>query len=96
MTRSQEQKCREIIDFYGRPAQLEILQEECAELIQAVSKIRRGTTGAEEHFIDELADVSIMLGQFIADFDDDEKTELYKKINEKIERQLKRIEQEKT
>lgn len=93
MTKSQIQKAARIITFYGRAAQLDILQEESAELIQAVSKIRRGTPGAEEHFIDEFADNCIMLMEILSDFDEDEKTELYKKINEKLDRQLLRIEQ---
>ena len=91
MTYTQKTKCTQIIEFYGRSNQLDILQEECAELIQAVSKIRRGTPGAEEHFIDELSDVYIMVEEFISAFDDDEKTALYKKINEKLDRQLERI-----
>ena len=91
MTYTQKTKSTQIIEFYGRSNQLDILQEECAELIQAVSKIRRGTPGAEEHFIDEMSDVYIMIEEFISAFDDDEKTALYKKINEKLDRQLERI-----
>ena len=91
MTNLQIKKCAQIIANYGRHAQLDILQEECAELIQAISKIRRSTPNAEEHFIDEMADVSIMVYQMIADFDEDEKTSFYKKINEKLDRQLERI-----
>lgn len=91
LTALQKKRAATIIYYYGRNNQLDILQEECAELIQAVSKIRRGTPGADEHFIDEMADVSIMIAEFIADFDDDEKTEYYKKINEKLTRQIDRI-----
>lgn len=95
LTALQKKRAASIIYYYGRNNQLDILQEECAELIQAVSKIRRGTPGADEHFIDEMADVSIMLAEFLADFDDDEKTEYYKKVNEKLTRQLDRIVKEK-
>lgn len=95
MTGSQKKKCAAIMQHYGRGNQFDILQEECAELIQAVSKIRRGASGAEEHFIDELADVAIMIEQHVSDFDGDEMTEFYKKINEKLERQLGRISKEK-
>ena len=94
MTNLQKTKAAQIMAFYGRSNQLDILQEECAELIQAVSKIRRGTPGAEEHFIDEFSDVYIMLLEFITDFDDDEKTALYKQINLKLDRQIDRIEKE--
>ena len=91
LTALQKKKAASIMRYYGRNNQLDILQEECAELIQAVSKIRRGTPGAEEHFIDEMADVSIMLVEFLTDFDDDENTEYYKKVNEKLNRQQDRI-----
>lgn len=91
LTALQKKKAASIMRYYGRNKQLDILQEECAELIQAVSKIRRGTPGAEEHFIDEMADVSIMLTEFLTDFDDDESTEYYKKVNEKLNRQQDRI-----
>lgn len=95
LTALQKKRAASIMYYYGRNNQLDILQEECAELIQAVSKIRRGTPGAEEHFIDEMADVSIMLEEFLSDFDDDEKTEFYKKVNEKTLRQQDRIVKEK-
>ena len=95
LTALQKKKAASIMRYYGRNNQLDILQEECAELIQAVSKIRRGTPGAEEHFIDEMADVSIMLVEFLTDFDDDESTEYYKKVNEKLTRQQDRIVMEK-
>lgn len=91
LTALQKKKAASIMRYYGRNNQFDILQEECAELIQAVSKIRRGTPGAEEHFIDEMADVSIMLTEFLTDFDDDESTEYYKKVNEKLNRQQDRI-----
>ena len=92
MTNSQKKKCAEIMKHYGRAHQQYILQEECAELIQAVSKIHRGTAGAEEQFINELADVSIMVEQHVSDMDEDELTEFYKKVNEKLDRQKIRIE----
>lgn len=95
MTQLQISKASKIMRHYGRSNQLLILQEECAELIQSVSKIRRGTSGADESFIDEMADVSIMLAEFLTDFDEDEKTEYYKRINEKLDRQLVRIQSEK-
>lgn len=91
MNAEQKKRCAEIAQHYGEGSQLAILQEECAELIQAVSKIRRGAPKAYEHFIDELADVSIMIEQLTSYMDDDDKTTLYKKVNEKINRQLERI-----
>lgn len=49
---------------------LELMQEECAELVQAISKRRRAATGdrenAMDHIIEEMADVSIMLDELCA------------------------------
>lgn len=91
MTDLQRKNCTKIAAHYGEGSQMCILQEECAELIQAVSKIRRGISGAEEHFIEEIADVSIMIEQMISYMDDDTKTEYMKIVNGKLERQLRRI-----
>lgn len=54
--------------YYGYRAQSNQLVEECAELIQAVSKYRRAVTEdkkavALENLIEEIADVEIMLEQ---------------------------------
>lgn len=94
MTNIQKADCAQIAHHYGEGSQLAILQEECAELIQAVSKIRRDAPNAYEHFIDEVADVSIMIEQLKSFMDDDEKTTLSKRINEKLRRQLERIAKE--
>ena len=91
MTDTQKTRCRKIAEHYGESAQLSILQEECAELIQAVSKIRRCVPNAYDNYIDEIADVSIMIEQMISFMDNEDKNALYQKINEKLERQLDRI-----
>lgn len=91
MTQSQKKNCAIIAEHYGQGQQLCILQEECAELIQSISKIRRELPNAYENFIDELADVSIMIEQMVSFMDDDEQTELLKRINNKLDRQLERI-----
>ncbi len=66
---------KENAKYYGYEAQSNQLVEECAELIQAVSKYRRAVTGlgqptaedkkavALENLIEEIADVEIMLEQ---------------------------------
>lgn len=59
---------RTIADHYGYPAQSNQLIEECAELIQAISKYRRADSpatrmAAMENLTEEIADVEIMLGQ---------------------------------
>lgn len=66
---------KENAKYYGYEAQSNQLVEECAELIQAVSKYRRAVTGlgqpvdehkkavALENLIEEIGDVEIMLEQ---------------------------------
>lgn len=49
-------------DEWGE-AQYGVLQEECAELIAATSHFLRKRDGAMEEFIEELADVYIMVEQ---------------------------------
>lgn len=84
-----------IADHYGLASQLNILQEELAELIQAVSKYRRGDPS---HIIEEIADVEIMLDQVVylldktSSVDIDQFIGLY--IEKKLRRQLKRIKEE--
>lgn len=91
MTKSQIAKCKQIAEAYGISHQLDILCEECAELIQAVSKVRREVPNADDMLADELADVSIMIAQIISLMDDDDTTKLNIIINAKLDRQLERI-----
>ncbi len=59
------------IDKYGKDNQLNMVQEECAELIQAISKYKRAiasknvnaTRSSRENIVEELADVMIMQEQ---------------------------------
>lgn len=63
---------RQVIDKFGLDYQLAKVQEECAELIQAISKLKRagnsdhpGRTAkaAMNNLMEEAADVQIMLDQ---------------------------------
>ena len=94
-----DDRLKTIADHYGLDSQLNILQEELAELIQAVSKYRRGDPS---HIIEEIVDVEIMLGQinyllglfiFVNGrlYDCKDKTVIRET---KIRRQLKRIDEE--
>ena len=93
-----EQEAIEIIaNFYGLKPQLDILQEECAELIQAVSKFKRGKYDEytiPSSLIEELADVEIMLNQIEYLLGDDVRKEIGRVKKDKIKRQLGRIEDE--
>ena len=54
-------KCGKVIDTYPKEHQLMMLMEELAELIQATSKLVR--YGDTEPFLEEFADVEVMLEQ---------------------------------
>ncbi|MBR0365772.1 MAG: hypothetical protein IJH94_03105 [Clostridia bacterium] len=87
-----------IAEHYGWDAQAVQTMEECAELIQALSKSARANTAddiadAAEHIKEEIADLEIMVEQIkymlnMSDADIDEIKE------QKIARQIERINRE--
>ena len=88
---SVEKKIRFIADHYPRSSQLGMAQEECAELIQAISKVRRlGINGETlDHMAEEIADVRIMCAQLVAILGLNEAVS--RNIDQKLDRQMKRI-----
>lgn len=48
---------------FGLDAQLQVLQEELAEPIVAISHLRRGRRGAREEVVEELGDVLVLIDQ---------------------------------
>lgn len=91
MTTIQTNTCAQILNHYGFNNQREILVEECAELIQAVSKCKRNNVNVSDNFIEELADVSIMIEQMLAGLDAAELVKYRVYIKRKLGRQVKRI-----
>lgn len=95
MTNETEKKQLEIIKHYGVGKQIDLLVEECAELIVAVSKFRRARItdlGFELNYnlVEEIADVENLIEQI--KLDRPEVTRLIETIKEtKINRQLHRI-----
>lgn len=90
--------CRQIADHYGFDDQSRILQEECAELIQAVSKVHRCKSDNERYtkmlsMAEEMADVIIMITQ-IRLLDSTINDTVNKLIDIKLRRQLGRIKEE--
>lgn len=90
-----QEKIQAIAFYYGFISQREILIEEMSELTQALQKIKRSNTSdklreAYDNFIEELADVSIMIEQFKCYVNKDK---LNKKIEEKLDRQIERMKQ---
>lgn len=83
-----------IAEHYGLNNQLMQTAEECAELTQAIMKVFRNGLGEErDHLIEELADVQIMTAQLEYLLGD---SALAKVKEEKIKRQLGRIEDAKS
>lgn len=95
MTEEQKAKCKQIFQHYDVHTQERQLIEECAELIQAVTKFQRkyetGKPALEEkvNFIEELADVMIMCEQFAGSFFRDKPLSVM--IERKLDRQLQRM-----
>lgn len=103
MTEKQKCQCQQICTHYGIESQKGILTEECAELIQAVSKLTRAEqsgktfdrTQAMFNLAEECADVTIMIQQILSHyFGNEAEKRLDYFINEKLTRQLGRIESE--
>lgn len=89
-----------IIRHYGAEPQKDILIEECAKLIQAVEKSRRGIFKEDKpaytyDMISEMADTQIMLWQFESVMPAYARQCLEYEIQRKLRRQLERIEAEK-
>lgn len=59
---------QDAINKWGQESQLNMLVEECAELISAVNRLRRGNTDSVP-VLEELADVDIMIEQMKMIFD---------------------------
>lgn len=77
------------IKYYGAEIQSTVCMEECAELIQAISKVKRGKIN-RDNMIEEIADVLIcieMLKQMYMISDE----KINKWIEKKQEREAERI-----
>ena len=95
-----EDKLLKIIKNYGVLAQLKYLQSEVFEFNEAVIRCEEAYLNdcstshyknLKEHIVEELADVEVMLLQ-IKEYYKIDSNEILIIMNEKIERQLKRIE----
>ena len=89
--RTGAEKIRAIARHYGKEPQMGVAQEECAELIQAISKIRRKgeTVKALANLIEEIADVNIMCAQLEELFG--VRASVAWRMHQKLDRQLERI-----
>jgi len=93
-----EENIQKIADYYGCDNQTNKTIEECAEVIQALVKLKYSEEMYEDEYdiarknvIEEMADVQIMLKQMFYLLDCEKEVE--KAIEYKINRQLERIRQ---
>lgn len=93
-TAGQRSIMAEIIGYYGHESQKMMLLEEMAELQKEICKDMRGKPN-QNAITEEVADVLIMLEQIQMMYHISE-TKLHKITNEKLHRQLRRIEDEKS
>ena len=91
MTSEMKRACKQIVTHYGDKEQRHILIEECAELIQSVIKCERGSEDAGDNFVEELADVSIMIEQMKQSLCLYDLQQYNKIVKAKLERQLERM-----
>ena len=89
--RTGAEKIRAIARHYGKEPQMGVAQEECAELIQAISKIRRKGETVEtlDNLVEEISDVSIMCAQLEELFG--VRASIAWRMHQKLDRQLERI-----
>ena len=87
MTNADAELFREALNKWGIEAQRAMCIEECAELINALAKERRGRVTRED-ILTELADVSIMVDQMALHYGIDgfnnERNKKIIKLNEKV------------
>lgn len=60
------------IEKWGIDLQIDLAQEECAELIETIAHYRRGRLNSNKKLIEEIADVKIMIRQLEMMFGEDE------------------------
>lgn len=82
---------RAILNHYGITEQVSQLKEEAYELIEAADGYINGTD-SKAHFLEEIADVLVMIEQMIMHFNAQDKVDEIKRF--KVKRQLGRIERE--
>lgn len=95
MTEEQKAKCHKIAEHYGEEHQMLKAVEETAELTQAILK-QRTCEWSYTAFVEELADVCIMLEQmlYFCETNHGGSKYLAETIDAKLNRQLERMERE--
>ena len=90
--KSEDSRIIKIANHYGYTAQSDIMIEECAELTQAICKLRRAWSDDRlDNVKEELADVLIMARQLRVMLGADDVDRI---ISSKLDRQIERIAEE--
>ncbi|OEU71051.1 MAG: antitoxin [Desulfuromonadales bacterium C00003068] len=84
-----EQLYRTTVEVWGEPAQYDQAAEECAELIAALMHYRREKVDAQQ-VIDELADVTLMVGQLTWMFGEERVAEAVQRKRDKLDGLMQR------
>lgn len=92
MNKEPHAKAAAIIEYYGARHQLMKLCEECGELIQQAAKCADKEMDYNEDMIEEMADVTIMIMQFMSILPQVDYALFRQIIREKLDRQIERIE----
>ena len=87
----QTEVCQTIANYYGDDSQLYMAIEEMSELTKEICKYKRLPSNYDK-LADEIADVKIMIEQLEYIFG--VSNEVEERINYKLDRQLRRIDQE--
>jgi len=75
---------KKTLEKWGTSGQYDQMVEECAELIAAIKHFQRGKIDKQD-VIDELADVTLMLGQLTWMFGEEQ-------VNKTVEKKLQKLE----
>lgn len=87
-------RIEQIAAHYGFTSQADMTIEECGELVQAICKLRRAySEDRYKHLLEEVADAYIMLRQmrYLLGYEAIDRI-----VNDKLDRQMRRIADEKT
>lgn len=56
---------KELVQMFGRKKQLDVVQEECGKLTEAIAHYKRGKKGSREEVEEEVANVAFMIYQLM-------------------------------
>ena len=94
MNNASKELAAQIMQYYGAEHQQLKLCEECGELIQAAIKAHDIGADITTDFVGELADVYVLIRQFLVIMPTVWRTEFDTMVNFKLRRQIERIENE--